>query len=443
MKRYPVRLFIGIAILTFLAIIVDISPQQIISVDLQKPPFINKKISIHKTISGISPNFSLGGIQRDLSFKKGLDLEGGISITLQADMKGIPEDQRKDTLETVKTIIERRVNPNGTYESVIQTSVVNKESRIIAQLPGINDINEALRLVGTTGKLEFRSIKSATPSGIFTLENTDPTGLSGDDLVDATPNFNQRTGAPVVTFRIKDESQEKFFKATGKLIGKPMVIFLDTQAISAPTVQEAIRDNGEINGNFTTAQTKELASILKAGAIRVPLKIIGYQTIPATLGVDSLKKSLFAGMLGFMVIVIFMCVLYGRLGILASVALLLYTLYSLAVFKLIPITLTLAGIAGFVLSIGMAVDANILIFERMREELRRGKSKEISLELGFSRAWTSIRDSNISSIITSLILLYFGSGIVKGFAITLLIGVIVSMFSAIVVTRTFLRMIYK
>ena len=222
-----------------------------------------------------------------------------------------------------------------------------------------------------------------------------------------------------------------------------MAICLDQQCFSAPTVQQAIRDSGQISGGFTTEQAKQLATQLNAGALPVPLTILQQHTVGATLGNASLLKSLFAGIIGFVVIVVFMSILYGRFGMLASLSLILYTLFVMALFKLIPVTLTLAGIAGFILSIGMAVDANILIFERMREELRRGKPRNIAIELGFSRAWSSIRDSNISSIITSLILIYFGTGIVRGFAVTLLVGVLVSMFSAIVVTRTFLRLVYK
>ena len=227
-----------------------------------------------------------------------------------------------------------------------------------------------------------------------------------------------------------------------------MAICLDQQCFSAPTVQQAIRDNGQITGGFTTEQARELATQLNAGALPVSLSVLEQKTIGPTLGEESLTKSFFAGFLGLITIIIFMSVLYGRLGILASFALLLYTLFMLAIFKistLTPygITLTLSGIAGFILSIGMAVDANILIFERMKEEQRLGKRKEVVLELGFARAWTSIRDSNVSTLITSLILYQFGTGIIRGFALVLAIGVLVSMFSAIVVTRTFLRMVYR
>ena len=386
--------------------------------------------------------------ERELSFRKGLDLEGGTSITLLANMSNILKDKQSAALESAKTVIERRVNIFGVSEPVIQTANVKDEYRIIVEIPGVTDVNQAISLIGTTAKLEFRDVSSASPSALITYESTKPTGLTGADLESAEASFDQNTGQPVVLFSVNSNSQDKFFETTEKLKGKQMAICLDQQCFSAPTVQQAIRDNGQITGGFTTAQAKELATQLNAGALPVPLSVLEQKTIGPTLGSESLAKSLIAGFLGFITIVVFMSVLYGRLGVLASLALLLYTLFVLAIFKistLTPygITLTLSGIAGFILSIGMAVDANILIFERMKEEKRQGKRREVVVELGFSRAWTSIRDSNVSTLITSLILYQFGSGMIRGFALVLAIGVLVSMFSAIVVTRTFLRMVYR
>ena len=328
--------------------------------------------------------------------------------------------------------------------------MVGNEHRIIVEIPGVTDVNQAISLIGTTAKLEFRDVSNAlaSPSAFIIYETTKSTGLTGADLESAQASFDQSTGQPVVLFSVNSSSQDKFFEATTKLVGKQMAICLDQQCFSAPTVQQAIRDNGQITGGFTTEQARELATQLNAGALPVSLSVLEQKTIGPTLGEESLTKSFFAGFLGLITIIIFMSVLYGRLGILASFALLLYTLFMLAIFKistLTPygITLTLSGIAGFILSIGMAVDANILIFERMKEEQRLGKRKEVVLELGFARAWTSIRDSNVSTLITSLILYQFGTGIIRGFALVLAIGVLVSMFSAIVVTRTFLRMVYR
>lgn len=446
MRKSPRFLFWFIVFLTVGAILIDLPATIPVSFNFTVP-LIDKKISFNKTFSGFSPNISIGNFnfQKVFIFRKGLDLEGGTSITLKADMKDIPADQQATALDSAKNVIERRINFLGVSEPVIQTASGNNDYRIIVELPGVTNINQAVSLVGTTAKLEFRSLQpEATLSAyLIPYEATNTIGLSGSDLENAQASFDQQTGSPVVLFRIAGNSQTKFYDATQKLIGKQMAICLDQQCFSAPTVQQAIRDSGQISGGFTIEQARQLAQQLNAGALPVPLSILEQRTVGATLGQSSLQKSLFAGIIGFIVIVLFMVVIYGRLGVIASLALILYTLFVLALFKLIPVTLTLAGIAGFILSIGMAVDANILIFERMREEIRRGRPREVVLELGFSRAWTSIRDSNISSIITALILFQFGTGIVRGFALTLLLGVLVSMFSAIVVTRTFLRMMYK
>lgn len=383
------------------------------------------------------------------SFRKGLDLEGGTSITLKADMKNVPPGSEGTALSSAKIIIENRTNALGVSEAVIQTVKTGKDYRLLVELPGVSYEN-AISLIQAVGKLEFREEVSATSSAAVPYELTKETGLTGADLKDATPTFDSSTGKPVVSFRVADKSQDKFANVTQSLIGKPMVIYLDKQFISAPVVQSSIRDNGQITGNFTQEGTKQLASYLNAGALPVPLSELDHHSIGATLGQDSLNKSFFAGAIGFVIIVGFMMLNYGKLGGIASIALTLYVLIVLSIFRLsafgnfpYPITLTLSGIAGFILSIGMAVDANILIFERIKEEERSGKGKETAIELGFSRAFPSIRDSNFSSIITSAVLYEFGTGPVKGFALVLALGVLVSMFSAIVVTRTLLRFIYR
>ncbi len=395
------------------------------------------------------------GIRRDFPFHKGLDLEGGTSITLRADMKDVPSTQRKDALESAKNVIERRVNLFGVSEPVIQTATVNQDYRIIVELAGVSDINQAINLIGTTAQLTFweegasgsanLSSPSAVPLGLTQVlgENPKKTNLTGKDLEQSNVSFDQNTGKPQVQLVFTSEGAKKFGEITKRNVNKVVAIVLDNQIIEAPKVNEPILGgNAVITGNFTTETAKALSIQLNAGALPVSLSVLEQRTIGATLGSLSLQKSLIAGILGFFVIVIFMVVLYGKLGLLASMALTLYGFYVLAIFKLIPVTLTLAGIAGFILSIGMAVDANILIFERMKEELRLGKPRQAAIELGFSRAWTSIRDSNVSSLITSFILYQFGTGIVRGFALTLSIGIIISMFSAIVVTRTLLRVIY-
>lgn len=382
----------------------------------------------------------------DLKFRKGLDLEGGTSITLLADVKNIPPDQRDTALDSAKNVVERRTNAFGVSEPIVQTAKSGEEYRILVEFPGI-PYEQAISLVSAVGKLEFREVNISTSSAV-PFNDTLATGLTGADLKDAQPSFDTSSGQPVVLFRVADQSQDKFAKTTERLQGKQMAIYLDKQFISAPVVQSSIRDSGQITGNFTQEGTKEFAKLLNAGALPVPLSELGHKTIGPTLGIESLKKSFLAGALGFAIIVLFMTFLYKKLGFIASIALSLYVLLVLSIFKLSSvtpygITLTLSGIAGFILSIGMAVDANILIFERMREEERLGRQKDFAIELGFSRAFPSIRDSNVSTIISSLVLYYFGTGPVKGFALVLALGVLVSMFSAIVVTRNLIRLLYK
>ncbi|MBI2034747.1 MAG: protein translocase subunit SecD [Candidatus Levybacteria bacterium] len=448
MKRFRLSL-LGIILLLFVSAIINIPPE--IRIDLGP-------LNIHKTFSGFNPNFFIGSwhLKRDLSLRRGLDLAGGTSITLQADMKGIPQDQRASALESAKNIIERRINFFGVSEPVVQTALVNQEYRVIVEMPGVTDVDEAVRLVGTTAKLSFweegasGSAKiaspSALPAGIVQLIGVDgkQTDLTGGDLQQTTVTFDQNTGKPQVQLAFTANGAKKFAEITKRNVGKILPIVLDNQVVEAPRVNEAITGGSAvITGEFTPEQAKALSIQLNAGALPVSLLVLEQRAVGATLGNTSLQKSLIAGIIGFIVIVVFMVILYGKLGIVASIALFFYTLIVLAIFRLIPVTLTLAGIAGLILSIGIAVDANILIFERMREEIRKGRTKDIALALGFSRAWPSIRDSNVASLITSAILYYFGTGVVRGFALTLAIGVLISMFSAITLTRTFLQFLYS
>lgn len=382
--------------------------------------------------------------ERQISYQLGLDLQGGTSVTLEANMDNIKEEDRKDALESAKAVIERRVNFLGVGEPVIQTAKVGDSHRIIVELPGIKDVENAIKLIGTTAQLEFRERNPATESAELFIS----TGVTGGDLKRAFVSFDPNTGSPEITFELTNEGGKKFKELTQIILGKKeeerqLAIFLDDQLISAPVVQSVIEDRGRITGRFTTKEAKALAIQLNAGALPVPLKILQQKTVGATLGAQSVQESLMAGVIGFAAVAIFMILFYRVAGFLAVVALIIYAFIVLAIFKLIPVTLTLAGIAAFILSIGMAVDANILIFERFKEEIRWGKPKNVALELGFSRAWTSIKDSNVASLITSAILYYFGTGMVRGFALALAVGVLISMFSAIVVTRTLLRTIYK
>lgn len=444
--KNPKILFWLIIILAIFSILVEL-PKSI------KVPILNREIPLHIEILGFD-------LQEDLTFRKGLDLEGGVSIQLLADMKNIASSQRNAALDSAKTVIEKRINFFGVSEPVIQSATVNGDYRIIVELPGVTDVNQAIKLIGTTAQLTFweegasdsgkMASPSALPLGITSIfQNPQKTDLTGNDLQQTSVTFDQNTGKPQVQLIFTSDGAKKFAEITKRDVGKRVAIALDNQIIEAPIVNEPILNgNGVISGGFTTQTAKALSIQLNAGALPVPLTILEQHTVGATLGLSSLQKSLFAGIIGFIVIVLFMIVLYGRLGLLASIALFLYTLFVLAIFKLSTltpygITLTLAGIAGFILSVGMAVDANILIFERIKEEIRLGKRQNLAIELGFSRAWSSIRDSNVSTLITSAILYQFGTGPVRGFALVLAIGVLVSMFSAIVVTRTFLRFIYQ
>ncbi|MCL6096422.1 MAG: protein translocase subunit SecD [Patescibacteria group bacterium] len=451
MRKNPRLFFWFIILLTILAIFVNIPSIGTLSIGP-----IRQKINFN-----INNFLRPLGITSQLTFRRGLDIEGGASMLFKAEMAGVPAAQRPDALKSAKTVIERRVNLFGVSEPIVQTSTLaNGESRIIVELPGVTDLNQARNIVGTTAQLSFWeegatgsakiASSSALPLGITTIfTNPKKTNLSGNDLQSTSVTFDQNTGKPQVALVFTPDGTKKFADITQRNINKRVVIVLDNEVIEAPTVNQAILSgDAVISGGFTVDTANLLSKELNAGALPIALVSLSSQVVGPTLGVSSLQKSLFAGIIGFIIIVIFMSVLYGRLGIIASVALCLYTLFVLAIFKLSSltpygITLTLSGIAGFILSIGMAVDANILIFERMKEEKRLGKPREAAIEIGFSRAWTSIRDSNISTLITSAVLYKFGSGIVRGFALVLAIGVLISMFSAIVVTRTFLRVIYK
>ncbi len=380
--------------------------------------------------------------------KLGLDLQGGTHLVYEANLKDIPADATSDAMNSARDVIERRVNAFGVSEPLIQ---ISGRERIIIELPGVKDINEAINLIGQTPFLEFREENpnppSATPNAAGEVQlNVDqvflPSGLTGKEFKRASLEFDQRTGVPQITLQFDAEGTKKFADITSRNIGKRVAILLDGQILSAPTVQTAITDGrAVITGQFTVVEAKELVTRLNSGALPVPIKLIQQQNVGATLGLASGQKSIAAGLIGFAVIALFMIIYYRLPGFLAVVALSIYVLLSVAVFKLFGITLTLAGIAGFILSVGMAVDANILIFERTKEELRKGKTLDQAVEEGFKRAWLSIRDSNFSSLITTFILGYFGSSIIRGFAITLSIGILLSMFTAIILTRTFLRLL--
>jgi len=392
------------------------------------------------------PNINLNflGIPftRDLNFRLGLDLQGGTHLVYLADTSKIDDANKAQAVTSTKNNIEKRINLLGVSEALIQTSQVGNEYRLIVELPGVKDVNQALQTIGQTAQLDFKIPKVATPSSVADFEST---GLSGQDLALAQVQFDQNKvgGAPVIGLEFSSVGAKKFAQITKDNIGKPVAIFLDDRLLTAPVVENEITDGKAIiTGKSTLEEVKNLVVQLNAGALPVSIKVIEQRSIGATLGNESIVKSLFAGLVGFVVVLIFMWVNYGVKGLLADIALIIYVLLSLSLIKLIPITLTLAGIAGFILSVGMAVDANILIFERIKEELRWGRPMRAAVELGFLRAWTSVRDSNASSLITAMILFWFGSGSVRGFALTLTVGILVSLFTSITITRNLVRAVY-
>ena len=499
-----------------------------------------------------------------ISYRLGLDLQGGAHLVYEADTSRVDPRDRESTISGVRDVIERRVNAFGVSEPIVQTNKSGDTYRVIVELAGVFDVNEAIQQIGKTPLLEFKeqnneALRPPTSEeqkqleeenerirkkaeevlqralagedfaelakeysedpgskgsggdlgyvgrGVFVPEfekaifddlktgeitpslvrtefgyhiikkederqsSSDPlkkevrarhilfrektiadirpaadpwknTGLTGAQLKRAEVQFDPTTGEPQVGLEFDKEGKELFAELTKRNIGKPIAIFLDGNPLSVPTVQSTITaGRAVITGNFTIPEARELARNLNAGALPVPINLISQQTVGPTLGQVSLEKSLRAGAWGLLLVAIFMVLYYRFAGIIAVIALAIYTVLTLFLFQLFSVTLTLAGIAGFILSIGMAVDANVLIFERMREEIRKKKPIAAAVEAGFQRAWPSIRDSNMSSLITCAILFWFGTSLIQGFAVTLAIGILVSMFSAITLTRGILR----
>ncbi len=385
-------------------------------------------------------------IHKGFPFRLGLDLQGGTHLVYEGNLSEIPEGDRSDAMASVRDVIERRVNAFGVAEPNIQ---VASENRLIVELPGIKDIEGAIRQIGKTPFLEFRELNpdyqppEGDPNKIDFQQQFRPTGLSGKHLKRSDIVFDPNTNTPQISLQFDDEGKQLFAEITARNIGYPLAIFLDGVPISSPTVQQEITaGQAVITGNFSIDEAKELAQRLNAGALPVPIRLIGQKNVGPTLGKISLEQSVVAGLIGFFAVALFMIIYYRLSGLFAMIALIIYVLLSLMVFKLLSVTLTLAGIAGFILSVGMAVDANILVFERTKEEIRRGQNEGKAVEDGFKRAWNAIRDSNVSSLITVFILGYFGSSLIRGFAVTLGIGILISMFTALIVTRTFIRLFH-
>ena len=501
----------------------------------------------------ISNKLPLSNFFNKFKIHLGLDLQGGTHLVYQADVSNFKNEDKKESVEGVRDVIERRVNAYGVSEPIVQTNYSDANYRIIVELAGVKDVKEAIAMIGETPLLEFKTqkiiediediedkdsikmkaeivlnkalagedfsiladeyssdldsnknggdlpwvtrgkllpefdqvvfddLKSGEISknliesqfGYHIIKKIDQrlneqgeieihaahilfksadadlnnitwenTNLGGKNLKKVQLIFDPNTQNPLISLEFNKEGKELFAKITEEHIGKPVAILLDEIIVSAPIVQESIKEGrAVISGNFSISEAKQIVRRLNSGALPVSIELISQQTVGASLGKISVQKSLLAGIIGLLAAIIFMLLFYRFLGFLAVISLFVYTLLTLALFEIIPVTMTLAGVAGFILSIGMAVDANILIFERLKEELIEGKSLNSAVENGFRRAWSSIKDSNISSLITCLILAWFGTSIIKGFAITLAVGIMVSMFSAITVTRTLLRII--
>jgi protein-export membrane protein SecD len=401
---------------------------------------------------------------------RGLDLQGGLRVLLEADL---PEGEEiaPEQMQSARDIIENRVNALGVTEPVVQVAGAR---RILVELPGIQDPEQAVSTIRETALLEFVDFSQVSPLELPALMAapilTDyglpveaeepvasealatpaprvyPTVLTGADLESAQAVGPDQLGNYGVSIKFTEAGAALFADYTSAHVGDILAIVLDKRIISSPSISEPITEGeGQITGTFTIEEANQLAVQLRYGALPVPLKIAESKAVGPTLGEDSLQKSLRAGIIGLAMVIAFMILYYRLPGVIASAALLIYALLTFSLFKLIPITLTLPGVAGFILSLGMAVDANVLIFERLREEMREGRNLRQATDLGFNRAWPSIRDSNLSTLITCFILFWFGStfgaSIVQGFALTLGIGVLVSMFTAIVVTRTLLHLI--
>lgn len=450
-KKSPLSLVLFLIAL-FLLILIDMPANLPIKFQLGK-------FKMDRKTKPLALDISLFGLRLKKEFRThlGLDLQGGSHLVYEADILRLAPADVDDALAAARDIIEKRVNFFGISEPTVQTVRSGRSRRIVVDLPGIQNTTEALFFIGQTAQLDFREsasssadVKTATETSAL-ARLTQKTGLTGKHIKKSTVQFDQNTGKPVVALAFTDEGAKLFEKITKKNVGQPVGIFLDQFLLSAPVVQQVIT-GGEavISGDFTVDTAKKLSVSINAGALPLPINLKEMKTIGPTLGAEQVRRSLLAGLVGLAGVVIFMMVYYGVLGVIASAALLIYGLLTLALFRAIPVVLTLSGMAGFILSIGMAVDANILIFERIKEERRRGKKFEAAVRIGFGRALTAIKDANLTTLLVAFILFnplnwsFFPQfGLVKGFALTLGIGVIASLFTGVVITRRLIEMFYQ
>ena len=389
---------------------------------------------------------------RNLDLRYGLDLAGGASLMFDIDTSEIKEENFNNALESLKSNIERRINLFGLSESNVQISSQADKHRLIIELPGIEDADQAIEIIGQTAQLKFKGEVEIAPEAtesatIYDLFSHD-TGIDGSHLLKSQVVLNQQNGQPEVQLEFNPEGQKLFEQATRDFLEKRVAIFLDDYLISAPVINSVITDNtAVIQGNFDSKSAKYLATQLNAGALPLSIKLSHQNEIGATLGQESIEKGIFAGAIGLLTVCLFMIIIYKYLGFVATLSLIIYGLITVSLYRIFAVTLTFPGIVGLILSIGMAVDSNILIFERIKEERLRGKNWQSAINIGFDRAWDSIKDANTCTIITGLILInpfswnfLNSSGMVRGFAITLLIGIVVGIFSSIFITKNILLM---
>ena len=393
--------------------------------------------------------------------KLGLDLAGGTELIYKADTSKVVSD-KASALNALRDVIDRRVNLFGVAEPQVQVEYANAatgqaEDRLLVDLPGVTNLKAAVAAIGQTPTLDFELVSTSTaPQSVTTITTSssttsvagatqyEPTGLTGAYLKNASLQFSNGTGntvanAPTVILQFNDAGAKLFEQITSQNVGRSLAIFLDGQLIEAPTIQEAIPGGtAQITGHFTPEQARSLVQNLNFGALPVPITLESSDTIGPTLGGAALHAGLLAGMVGFLLVALFMIVWYRVPGIIATIALVIYLLITIAVIKFIPVTLTASGIAGFILSIGLAVDANVLIFERFKEEIRSGKGAHDAVTIGFGRAWPAIRDGHLTMLISAIILFWLGTSIVQGFALVFGFGVLASLVSAVFISRVFL-----
>lgn len=393
---------------------------------------------------------STNGADSKYRVKQGLDLAGGTELVYRADTSAITSDTQ-GALNSLRDVIDRRINQFGVAEPLIQLErssalAGTPEDRLLVELPGVTDVTAAKDAIGRTPILEFKLGVGATSTSASTSAGYIDTGLTGRYLSSAELQFSNTTtgvaNSPVVILHFNDEGAKLFEKITAENVGKELAVFLDGVVISAPTIQEVIAGgNATITGRFTAQEARTLVQNLNFGALPVPITLISNDTVGPTLGAQAYNAGLHASIIGFLLVALFMILWYRLPGIIATLALVIYVIITIAIIKVVPVTLTASGIAGFILSIGLAVDANVLIFERMKEELKAGKGAQEAATIGFGRAWPAIRDGHLTMIISAIILFWVGTSLIKGFALVFGFGVITSLISAVFISRVFLRAI--